>query len=106
MLIFWKMLCLFFFSIIRYDTYCAKCQRIRSLTRRKGSDPFYVSCRPQPFEHLHSHFLRAPHGLSYGIAYHSADGKQIVLEDISCNQEFVIKMAELFTLCQLPPDQV
>ena len=39
-----------------------------------------------------------PHGLSYGIAYHGADGKQIVLEDISCNQEFVSKMAELFML--------
>ena len=46
-----------------------------------------------------------PHGLSYGIAYHGADGQQIVLEDISCNQEFVSKMAELFTLCQLPPDR-
>ena len=46
-----------------------------------------------------------PHGLSYGIAYHGADGKQIVLEDISCNQEFVSKMAEIFTLCQLPPDR-
>lgn len=43
---------------------------------------------------------------AYGLSYRGPDGVERLLEDISEDFAVVSKMAELFNLCQLPPDRL
>lgn len=40
--------------------------------------------------------------MGYGIAANGLDGDPVQIEDISCSQDLVGKMVDLFNFCQLP----
>lgn len=43
---------------------------------------------------------------AYGIDYHSSNGVQVHLGDVSCEEPLVSKMVEMFNICELPPDRL